>query len=89
MKQEKTKHDGDCKIYAALENPDNCLNGVCICGYGKQILKKQESYREMCSQELLDELRAKGTCIEDYLKRNGAKLAEEEQAREIWWREAG
>jgi len=40
----KTRHDGDCSIYAVLSNkrPED---GICTCGYGHQLIVKRDSQR--------------------------------------------
>lgn len=48
----KTKHDGDCPIYACLDNgrPEN---GICVCGYGWDYLTRNAGdYSELYSDEL-------------------------------------
>jgi len=49
----KTKHDGDCTIYASLDN-ENPEDGICTCGYGHQ---RRGDESEMYSRELQEELR--------------------------------
>ncbi len=50
----KTRHDGDCSIYASLDNniPEA---GICTCGYGHQLMG-QEDYSQMYSEELRKKL---------------------------------
>ena len=50
----KTRHDGDCSIYASLDNniPEA---GVCTCGYGHQ-LRGQADYSQRYSKELSEKL---------------------------------
>ena len=50
----KTKHDGDCSIYACLEN-SNLEDGICTCGYGHQLMRGC-NYSEMYSKELQEKL---------------------------------
>ncbi len=51
----KTKHDGDCTIYAALENIGMPEAGICTCGYGHQYkLFNNDDDKELYSQELRD-----------------------------------
>jgi len=50
----KTRHDGDCSIYASLDNsiPEA---GICTCGYGHQ-MKRKGINTIMYSRELLKKL---------------------------------
>jgi len=48
----KTRHDGDCSIYACLENIDMPEAGICTCGYGHQQKYKGDGSK-MYSKELL------------------------------------
>jgi hypothetical protein len=50
----KTRHDGDCTIYSSPANK-NPWDGICTCGYGLQLLRKEDS-SEMCSRELRERL---------------------------------
>jgi len=52
----KTRHDGDCTIYASLIN-GNPEDGICTCGYGHQ-LKRRGDYSEMYSKERLEKIEA-------------------------------
>lgn len=52
----KTKHDGDCTIYAVLDN-GNPTDGICTCGYGADMRRKC-NYDYIYSQELRDKLLA-------------------------------
>ncbi|MBS3077328.1 hypothetical protein J4233_03580 [Candidatus Pacearchaeota archaeon] len=52
----KTRHDGDCSIYAAIRNniPET---GICTCGYGLQYLRQTSGDNsEMYSKELNEKL---------------------------------
>ena len=53
----KTKHDGDCSIFAAIDNgtPD-C--GVCTCGYGIQGMREDAGIEELYSSERISALHA-------------------------------
>ncbi len=55
---EKTQHDGDCSIYAALEN-GRLEDGICTCGYGLQQMRKA-NYSEMYSKDLQNKLEKEG-----------------------------
>ncbi len=46
----KTKHDGDCTIYAALMN-ERPEDGICTCGFGQQQIWKGRDYKQMYSKE--------------------------------------
>jgi len=50
----KTRHDGDCSIYASLVN-GNPEDGICNCGYGLECMRKG-NYSEMYSGELTRKL---------------------------------
>jgi len=50
----KTKHDGDCSIYATLDN-GRVEDGICICGYGLERLRNGDS-SEMYSEDLIKKL---------------------------------
>ena len=46
----KTGHAGDCTIYASLCN-GNAYDGICTCGYGWQVVRKDGDESEMFSKE--------------------------------------
>lgn len=48
----KTRHDGDCTIYASLDNIGMPEAGICTCGYGHQKNRQDGHQDEMYSQEL-------------------------------------
>jgi deoxyribodipyrimidine photolyase-like uncharacterized protein len=48
----KHAHDGDCTIYASLEN-GLATDGVCTCGYGQELARKDD-WSEMFSAEFTD-----------------------------------
>ena len=49
----KTKHDGDCSIYAALDNIGMPEAGICTCGYGHQYKYSNDGDdKEMYSDKL-------------------------------------
>ncbi len=48
----RTKHSGDCSIYACREGTDKLEQGICCCGYGHQLTWDGDQ-SEMYSQELL------------------------------------
>lgn len=53
----KTKHDGDCTIYAVLENIGMPEAGICTCGYGHQYrVFNDGDDKELYSQELRNKL---------------------------------
>ncbi len=45
----KTRHDGDCTIYAAMQN-GRPWDGICTCGHGWEEFRKGNS-SEMMSEE--------------------------------------
>jgi len=54
----KTGHDGDCSIYASLDNSDMPEAGICTCGYGRERLRRGD-YSEIYSRELSAKLQAR------------------------------
>ena len=54
----KTKHDGDCTIYSALEN-GNPEDGICTCGYAHQLRGETGDSSAMYSEELKEKLKGK------------------------------
>lgn len=50
----KTNHDGDCSIYACLDN-GNPDDGICTCGYGHE-QRRECNCNAMYSKELQDKL---------------------------------
>lgn len=56
-KRKLSQHSGDCTIYASSHNgtPEA---GVCICGYGLQVMKETGNKNELYSREL------KGTLVQ-------------------------
>jgi len=52
----KTRHDGDCTIYASLCNENMLEAGICTCGYGREQVQRCK-YGEMYSKELQERLR--------------------------------
>ena len=50
----KTRHDGDCSIYAVLSNkrPED---GICTCGYGRQLAVGGD-FSKMYSEELKEKI---------------------------------
>lgn len=46
----RERHDGDCTIYALLEN-HNPTDGICTCGYGWECVRKSGYRSEMYSHE--------------------------------------
>lgn len=64
----KTRHDGDCSIYASLSNVGMQEAGVCTCGYGHQLIGKGD-YSQMYSEELLKKLEEKNEGREISLER--------------------
>lgn len=73
----KIKHDGDCTIYASLENgrPED---GICTCGYGRELVR-QGNWEEMYSLDLQEKLIRENSRILDIEKRRGlvSKLVED------------
>lgn len=53
----KTQHDGDCSIYASLDNVGVPEAGICTCGYGHQLMRTGD-YSQVYSGELLKKLEA-------------------------------
>ena len=51
----KTRHDGDCSVYASLGNYDMPEAGICTCGYAHE-QQFQGNHNEMYSEELLAKL---------------------------------
>jgi len=61
----KTRHDGDCTIYAVLENIGMPEAGICTCGYGHQYRREHDGDdSELYSKQLLERLE-KGRGIVD------------------------
>jgi len=52
----RTKHDGDCSIYASLDNYGVPEAGICTCGYGHQELGKTGDLSKLYSEELMKKL---------------------------------
>ena len=53
----KTRHDGDCTIYAVLENIGMPEAGICTCGYGHQYrYENAGDDKELYSQQLREKL---------------------------------
>ncbi len=52
----KTRHDGDCDIYASLDNIGKPEAGICTCGYGSQVRFETGDDLEMYSEERLSKL---------------------------------
>jgi hypothetical protein len=57
----KTRHDGDCSIYASLDNLGMPEAGICTCGFGHEKLRENGSPEHMYSRELAKEL--EGECF--------------------------
>ena len=55
----RSKHDGDCTIYAVLENIGMPEAGICTCGYGHQYRYKNGDDKEMYSEQLLKKMELK------------------------------
>ena len=53
----KTRHDGDCSIYASLDNYGVPEAGICTCGYGHRLCGLGDD-SQMYSEELLRRLEA-------------------------------
>lgn len=49
MPSERTRHDGDCTIYASLVN-QRAEDGICTCGFGWSRVRAND-YSEMYSKE--------------------------------------
>jgi hypothetical protein len=45
------RHDGDCTFYSSLVN-GRVEDGICTCGYGRQVLRRDNDDGEMYSPEL-------------------------------------
>ncbi len=53
----RTRHDGDCTIYASLIN-DRPEVGICTCGYGWQYVWQFDGdFKHMYSEELQNKLK--------------------------------
>jgi len=52
----RTRHDGDCTIYASLIN-GNPTDGICVCGYGWQCVYRDGDWSNMFSKERLEEIK--------------------------------
>ncbi|MBS3091988.1 hypothetical protein J4466_01070 [Candidatus Pacearchaeota archaeon] len=52
---QKTQHDGDCTIYSVLAN-HLPRDGICICGYGLELLREKVDVSELYSKELQSKL---------------------------------
>ncbi len=52
----KTRHDGDCSIYASLDNYGVPEAGICTCGYGHQELWRTGNPSKLYSDELMKKL---------------------------------
>jgi len=48
----KTRHDGDCTIYASLVNEDMPEAGICTCGFGHE--RKYSANINIGDPELID-----------------------------------
>lgn len=46
---DRTRHDGDCTIYASLNN-GRPYDGICTCGFGWQQIRKGD-YSQIYSKE--------------------------------------
>ena len=46
------KHAGDCTIYMMLSNRGRPEAGICICGYGLSLVRKNGNWSQMYSTEL-------------------------------------
>lgn len=58
VREQMSKHDGDCTIYSCLLN-GNPEDGICTCGYGRQQVRKLD-YSKMYSEERVALLHEKG-----------------------------
>lgn len=53
----KTRHDGDCSIYAASDNKELPESGICTCGYGHWLRGEASDDSKMYSGRLLEKLK--------------------------------
>lgn len=58
----KTRHNGDCAIYASLVN-ERPEDGICTCGYGVQCMREGND-SEMYSKELEEKLKNEQGLVE-------------------------
>jgi len=49
----RTRHSGDCSIFACREGSDELEQGICCCGFGHQ-RQWDGDHSEMYSKEVLD-----------------------------------
>ena len=61
LRTKRTKHDGDCSIYACREGmgDDALEHGICTCGYAHQCMWDGD-FTKLYSQELEDKMQKKG-----------------------------
>ena len=55
-KRMKTRHDGDCSIYASLSNISMPEAGICTCGFAHQEKIKGDGSEDMYSRELEEKM---------------------------------
>jgi hypothetical protein len=58
-KTKPEKHSGDCSIYSSLIN-GNPEDGICTCGYGRQVMTDTGDQRELYSDELIEKIACVG-----------------------------
>lgn len=56
----RTRHDGDCTIYASLSNYSLVEAGICTCGYGHEKRRRDGNDDEMYSKELEEKIARAG-----------------------------
>jgi hypothetical protein len=53
------KHHGDCTIYMMLINSGRPEAGICTCGYGLSLVRRNDNWSQMYSAELSSLLNSK------------------------------